>query len=81
MTPRYSRMKTVKPQSFDKPIDISEKHYPTIYLSLADIPAAKNWKIGEKYKIMLEVRQKSMTQNDDKDKGSVTFDILKIGTE
>ena len=36
--------------------------YPDFHIAIAKFPAARDWKVGEKYKIELEVEQLSMSK-------------------
>jgi hypothetical protein len=52
---------------------------PSIHLEEDQLKEIKNWEVGEKYTLILEVTQKSKRENSDK-KISASFDIMKIGT-
>lgn len=66
-----------------------EKIYPTFQLDDEDLPDLKDWKVGEKYTLIMEVEQTSMRQGSewqgdnskDKNKIRATFKILKVGVE
>lgn len=61
---------------------------PTLRLTSDDLPAIKNWSVGKKYTLKLEVEQTSMRQgneyeyeigeSDAKDKISATFKVTGI---
>lgn len=58
------------------------KHFPTLSLDEKDLPAIKNWKVGGKYRITIDVEQVSATKGDDWDdddskKLSARFKVLK----
>ena len=64
------------------------KIYPTFQLDDEDLPELKDWKVGEKYTVIMEVEQLSMRQGsewqgaDTKDKKTyATFKILRVGVE
>ena len=46
-------------------MDMNKKVLPTIRLSEDDLPDIKDWKVGGKYKIMIDVEQISMKQGDE----------------
>ena len=53
---------------------------PSIHLDEKQLKEIKNWKVGGKYTLILEVEQTSMN-NDNPDKRiNASFDIMKIGT-
>lgn len=57
------------------------KHYPELHLSLKHLPEAKNWEIGKKYKVTLELQMASKNQRNEKKgqgMGHVGFDITGI---
>ncbi len=57
---------------------------PSIRLTQKDLPAIKDWKVGGKYTIVLEVEQTSAEKGDEysDDKGlSARFKILKAHTD
>lgn len=66
-------MKTIKPKNeFDR---------PTLRLSAKDLPAVKEWKVGEKYYLMIEVEQtQTGKEKYGPSKGSIyaNFDIKKV---
>lgn len=71
------KLKTITPI---KPKEFKEKpHYPTIYLSSKDLPDIKNWKVGETYTLIIQAKQTSMREDEDK-KIEASFDIKKIAT-
>lgn len=69
----------------DKPMEVgpsTKEYFPTLNLKLTDIPEAKDWKIGGKYTISLQVEQTAIRQSKEKNGGGdVTFEIkgIKIG--
>lgn len=38
---------------------------PSLYLTSKDLPAIKNWKVGEIYEVKVKIKQKSMNERDD----------------
>ena len=54
----------------------SEKYYPSLHLSSDDFPEIKRWKVGGKYKVLLEIEERSMSK--DRKGVSASFDIKKI---
>lgn len=56
------------------------KEKPTLSLSSKDLPEIKNWKVGGKYRITIDVEQTASRKADeyDDDKGlHATFKVLK----
>ena len=51
--------------------------YPYFSITLKYLPEAKSWKIGEKYRIVLDVEQKSL--HIDEGRGHAGFDVVGIG--
>jgi hypothetical protein len=49
---------------------------PRIYISSEMLPAIKDWKIGEKYDIMIKVKQESMRQIGGDDGLEASFEVL-----
>lgn len=71
----------IKPQKFDRLETVaSEPSYPSFSIDLKAFPDAKDWKVGETYKIEMTVRQSSMNQYK-KGNGSVGFEILEMEGE
>ena len=54
--------------------------YPYFSIELKYLPEAKDWKIGEKYTIMLEIKQTGININSSKrgEYGSAQFDVVGI---
>ena len=52
---------------------------PYLHLSFKDLPEAKNWKVGEIYKIGLEVKQTEMHESEGY--GGAGFEIVGIMVE
>lgn len=74
-------LKKIKPKNFGRITEVAElPHYPSFNVSLKDLPIAKDWKVGQKYSIEMEVRQSQMYQSKNQE-GNVTFEILKIAGE
>lgn len=68
--------------------DRKTKIYPTFSLDSEDLPAVKDWKVGQKYMLEMEVEEISMRQGsewqgaDNKDKKvHATFKIMKVGVK
>lgn len=71
--PKYTR---ITPRSYKDDMPMStrdDKHYPTINLSLKDLPEAKDWKVGETYNVSFKLKQ--VSKNESKNGGTVTFEI------
>lgn len=71
--PKYKR---ITPRSWKdnmSPSTGDDKNYPTINISLKDLPEAKDWKVGETYFVGFELKQVSMSQS--KNGGNATFEI------
>lgn len=43
------------------PLDMSD--FPELHIQISQLPAIKDWKVGAKYKILLEVEQLEMTKS------------------
>lgn len=54
-------------------LDSVDPYEKEIHFNFASLPAAKNWEIGKKYKIVLHVEQLS------KDKTGASFAVKKVG--
>lgn len=68
--------------------DMKRKIYPTFSIDDEDLPDIKDWEVGEKYVIVMEVEQLSKRQgqewqgDNNKDKRvHATFKITKIGVD
>lgn len=83
------KMKKVEGEKLNNfPTDKQVKILPTFSLTDADLPDIKDWKVGDKYTLVMEVEQISMRQGSewqgasDKDKKvHATFKILEVGVE
>jgi hypothetical protein len=84
------KMHKVVPETMDYTENKKTKYYPTFELDNEDLPDLKDFKVGEKRVLVLEVEQMSMRQgkewqgegdkeNDKKIKA--TFKILKVGVK
>jgi len=80
----------VIPDSFSPTQSASEgrvKIYPTFELDDEDLPSIRDWKVGERHLLVIEVEQMSMKQGKDwqgdkkKDEKKInaTFKVLKVG--
>jgi hypothetical protein len=57
----------------------SQLYFPSFCLKLKDIPEAKEWKVGEKYKLEVYVEQKGLRdRGDDAMQSEVDFNILGV---
>ena len=53
-----SRMRKTKGYLPDHPVEVgTSKNLPTLRISENDLPEIKNWKVGSKYKLTIEVEQ------------------------
>jgi hypothetical protein len=52
---------------------------PYLSLSTKDLPAVKDWKIGQTYKLEVEVKMTGANQYEGK--FSANFDVLKVSTD
>ena len=78
-------MKRIKPKTEketrkEMEMDWKPREYPQLVLSVNDVPEIKEWEAGKKYYIELEVQmwEKDIHQNKDKEKGKGSFDILAV---
>jgi hypothetical protein len=63
-----------KPQ----PVSSSKGWLPHINFDFKQLPEAKNWEVGNTYKLVLVVKQVSKTE-DDFGGNNVGFEIIKVG--
>lgn len=56
------------------------KRQPTVSLDETALPAIKNWKVGGKYKLVLEVEQTSLSKDtfDNENEMRANFKILNV---
>ena len=76
-------MRKIKPKTdkmmTDSPANVKEKpNYPTIRIDLDHIPEAKKWKIGNHYKITMDVKMVGISQS--KYQNDSEFEIREIET-
>lgn len=70
----------------DSPVkmDNSYNPQPSLRLDAKILPEIKSWKVGETYKLEIEVKMTGIQQNEygpDKESTSADFRITKIGTD
>ena len=73
----------VAPNNYELEEEEREKelYFPTFCLKLKDIPEAKNWKVGEQYKMEIMVEMKGLRdRGDDNMKSEVDFSVLGVKT-
>lgn len=72
----------IKPKKFSRSLKVPQDMptYPSFSISLKDFPDAKDWKVGQTYKIEMTVKQSGMSQYKGSD-GSAQFEILEIEGE
>ena len=76
----YSSMtkgfKAVTPTNYELEEEKMEKelYFPSFCLRLKDLPEAKDWKVGEKYKLEVYVEQKGLRDRGD-DEMKLTYNI------
>lgn len=64
----------------DAPVE-AEEFKPTVSFSAKQLPELKNWKVGSKYQLVLEVEQKSLREESyGKNKGELkgSFEVLNV---
>ena len=80
---------SVKDKHSEKPMTttpVIQKMMPTVSLDAGDLPEIKDWKVGGKYKLELEVEQVSaskddyMMEGDKKHPMTARFRIIKVNT-
>jgi len=73
-------MYSIKREKRDNAMEIGPM-MPSFHISFKDFPDAKDWKPGNKYRIIVDVEQSSMNIHKDKGKedGGASFTIEKIG--
>ena len=81
----YSSMakgfKAVSPNNYELEEEKREQelYFPSFCLKLKDIPEAKDWKVGEKYKLEVYVEQKGLRdRGEDEMNSEVEFNILGV---
>lgn len=76
------KLKKVKPHKMSTlESSVEKEHYPTVYLTSDTLPEIKDWEVGEEYKIVMIVEQKSKSMNVEgkEEKYNADFAIKKIG--
>ena len=73
-------MHTIKGESMGVAMEASARMLPSFSLTEKDLPAIRNWQVGKKYKLEVEVEQVSMSK-DEYGKSPMTahFKIHKVG--
>lgn len=75
MARKYGRLNKIdKPDNGPK-LDVPSFSGPSLYLSISQLPAAKEWEVGKKYHLEIEAELTHMSKN------SVTLEVKKVGTE
>lgn len=69
------KMRSLKRRS-NEPPKVVEQYYPSISFTFKELPEAEKWEVGEKYKLLLEVKQ--VSKNIEEEEGQACFEILKI---
>lgn len=61
--------------------EVSNEYYPSLYLKAKDLPAIKNWEVGEDYYVTLKITMKSKEKYENEERKSISacFDIKEIG--
>jgi len=59
-----SRLKPVKGKKTQMSADMPKRELPNFSLSEDDLPEIKNWKVGGKYRLIIEVEQVSLSKGD-----------------
>lgn len=64
----------------EKMAEPMRQRYPMFHIDLEHLPEAKSWKIGKKYRITLDVVQRSLDTHEEggREMGHVGFDIVGI---
>lgn len=87
MTKKLNKVVPEKMNSLSKSEASKIRIFPTFTIDNEDLPELKDWKVGEKYTLVMEVEQTSMRQGSewqgdtskDKNKIHATFKIVAIG--
>ena len=70
---KLKKIKTSESHSLDMPKPYHSA--PSFYVSASQMPEIKDWEVGKKYRLMIEVEQKS--KNESEDSGvDASFEIL-----
>ena len=75
------KTKKIEPEKFERATVERPIMRPGFHISLKHLPEAKNWEIGKTYKIILEIKQTSISVDigrDKEERGDVGFDIMGI---
>lgn len=73
-------MKTLKPEAMETSMADHSYMLPTFSLTEKDLPAIKDWKVGKKYKLEIEVEQISVSKNEyGRSPMTARFRIHKVG--
>ena len=70
------KIKVSKPEEMDSPMAGPSRHYypPSFSIDSEQMPEIKNWKVGNTYRLEIEVVQKSLESNEKST--SARFDIV-----
>lgn len=59
--------------------DMASKMLPSFSLTAKDLPAIRNWQVGKKYKLEIEVEQVSLSKDEYSKSVEARFKIHKVG--
>lgn len=59
-----TKLEKIKPLDESKryPVDASPMSLPTIYVNSEQMPEVADWEVGKKYRVLIEVEQKSKSE-------------------
>ena len=74
---KASRYRKLKGEDFaELEVSHNKKHLPHLHFTLADLPEAKDWKVGKTYDLNLQVKQTGVYDTEHQD--GVEFEVLAV---
>lgn len=73
------KLKKIPTEKYDNN-GLDKPYLPSLSLDSVQVPEIKDWKVGETYRIVMDIKQTSMSQYKD-DKANASFDIIAYKTE
>ena len=75
-------MNEIEGETYDDMPMEHKKYYPRISLTAKELPAIANWKVGESYMLLVEVKQIASSEIEEGDEKIIRadFEFHKVGT-
>lgn len=71
-------MKKLEGESFGVDVSENKKYLPSFTITAKDLPAIKNWEVGNTYEVKIKVKMESLTEKEERTRAELEIQGIEV---